>query len=174
MSDLHFRLFTASVNILSRMSSINDGTFFITKNEFEVFNRFGLIVAIEKGGLLKAPQHSEGGIKLLIPNEDCSKYFISAEFEGYEFIMNPNISKQAEKELYQLNESFLPENPNVFNPYEIPPNIAVIDGDIVKIGGGEFPKFLLYSGKPQFIINKFSTMATFQILDELNKTDNSI
>lgn len=164
---LHLRLFPIAIAILGRASIKSDDNFFITEDEFQALDYLGLIVPVDKGGFIKAPPHSEGGVKLLWPDND--KYLVWAELEGYEFIMTPNITKIAENELLQLNEKFLSENPDSFLPYEIPSNVTIIDGSNTQINGFEFPRFLVSCGRPQFIVNKFSTMAAFDILEELNR-----
>jgi hypothetical protein len=85
--------------------------------------------------------------------------------------MTPNITQIAENELRQLNEKLLSDNQKSFVPYEIPSSVTVIDGSNTRINGFEFPKFLVSCGRPQFIINKFSTMAAYDILEELNQSD---
>lgn len=170
MSDLLYLRLITSANAIYKRASINNGTHsFITKDEFKVLKEFGLIVPVISGGFIKAPSHNEGGIKLLWPDND--RYLICSELEGYEFIMTPNITKIAENELKQINEVYLSSKPTLFDPYPIPSNVTIIDGSNTLINGAEFPRFLISSGQPQFIINKFSTKEFYDILEGLNQSD---
>jgi len=136
---------------------------FLGLNDIKMGLKDGLIEDITNGGLLIGNQHEEGGIKVIIYREDLGKYLL-VEFEGKEFIVNQNASKNNLQRLLQINKKsnqFFPERNEIINQdystYSKSQNKNIINcGDKI------------YYAPYTFIVNIVSTAKHFDELLEIN------
>ncbi len=83
-------------------NKLNKGDF-LGFDDIEIGLKNGLIEDITNGGLLIGNNHEKGGIKVIIYDEDIGKYLLT-EFEGKEFVINPESSKKNLQRLLQINK----------------------------------------------------------------------
>jgi hypothetical protein len=120
------------------------------------------------GGLILGNPHSDGGIKVIRQYKDEEFYEVIAEFEGWEYILNPLATTKEMEYLTKLN-SECDETSELFTEFEIPNGIEIIDTRPIFENIKETNKFILLSEWSQFIINKHSTKKYLTELDNLNK-----
>lgn len=78
------------------------------------------------GGLILGNYHSDGGIKVIRQYKKEELYEIIAEFEGWEYIMNPLATNKEREYLTILNSEFANTKKD-FIEYEIPNGIEIVD-----------------------------------------------
>ena len=120
------------------------------------------------GGLILGNTHSEGGIKVIRQYKKEELYEIIAEFEGWEYIINPLATNKETEYLTKLNSEFV-DTKEKFIEYEIPNGIEIIDTKPIFENIKETNKLILLDEWSQFIINKHSTKKYLIELDNLNK-----
>jgi hypothetical protein len=127
----------------------------------------GMIVNGNSGGLLIGRAHSQGGVPVIRKLADGS-YELWAEFEGYEYIINPGVLTCFPKECEAANQHELDKR-SYFAEYVPEPGITVID-----VRGLNHPydtKYLILDSLAAFfIVNKFSTESRLSILEQMNRS----
>lgn len=154
-------------DIFNPVNYFNSGDLTFLRFEFVkfIFDN-NLILDTSPGGLLIGPSHKEDGIQVIdiVGDEFC--WF--AEFEGWEYIVNPFGSTEYHNELETIN-LLTEELPNFFETYEIPEGIKTIDCRPVIIQNARFTKWLIKGNLPQWIINRESSKKYLQRLNEINE-----
>ncbi len=120
------------------------------------------------GGLILGNSHSDGGIKVIRQYQNEELYEVIAEFEGWEYILNPLATTKEKEYLTKLNSEFT-DAKEEFTEYEIPNGIEIIDTRPIFENLKETNKIILLNEWSQFIINKHSTKKYLTELDNLNK-----
>lgn len=120
------------------------------------------------GGMLVGNYHSKGGIPVLKKCEDAEMYLVSAEFEGWEYLLCPNALKNNIEYLTKINLEFNGAADG-FEEYEFSENISKINTFLENDNMMFRSKFLILEPGNFFIVNKFSTKKYIEELDALNK-----
>ncbi|MFI0431218.1 hypothetical protein [Mariniflexile sp. HMF6888] len=120
------------------------------------------------GGLILGNSHSDGGIKVIRQYQKEELYEVIAEFEGWEYILNPLATTKEIDYLTKLNSEFAGKK-DEFIEYDIPNGINIINTKPLFENIKETNKLILLDQWSQFIINKHSTKKYLIELDELNK-----
>ena len=141
--------------------------YFLTDFALKYLLNYELIVDGASGGLIVGNSHADGGIKGIHKNE-FGRYEITAEVEGYEYLLNPLATKSNTEYTKELNESHKHEIGN-FVPYDIPDNIKILDARPKMISGFEHQRLIIFSAMPQQVLNKVSSKNYLEELDKLNK-----
>jgi len=140
-----------------------------TNDTMQNFALNNLIVESIEGGLLLGPSHDEGGIKVFAPI--IGGYQHIAEFEGWEFLLNPGASIYYPKTFHEIN-NYERDKANPFEFYDIPSNVKILDCRVnptIKATTGITCKLLLMRGTSQKIINKYSTKFYLGKLNDMNR-----
>jgi len=117
------------------------------------------------GGLLIGLSHDDGGIKVLM-NYGYG-YFLKAEFEGYEYLFNPEANNKYSHvhDKYNQYEKHVKKG---FKEYIPPENIRIIDTR-TSLKSKVTSKFLILDNRGAYtLFNKYSTQIYLNRLDELN------
>ncbi len=126
----------------------------------------GMLVNGNSGGLLVGRAHSQGGVPVVRSRPDGS-YEVWAEFEGYEYIINPGALVCFQKECEAANQHETDKR-YWFTEYTPEPDITIID--VRAINHPAETKYLLLDDGPAFfIVNKFSTETRQHILEQMNR-----
>ena len=120
-------------------------------DEFHFFNDKKLIFDGTNGGLIIGPLHVHGGIHMLKPNKDITKFTYVGEMEGWEYLTYPLKSSEISIEFEKINS--LNSNGVTDRKTEFEPPIGC---NVVNTFNTEIP-ILLISPFTQFVINRFST-----------------
>lgn len=134
-----------------------DNNHYISSQLYNLLLKDNLIIDAQNGGLVLGPFHTEGGIQV-IQNTPVG-YRITAEMEGYEYLINANSTDFYFEELTTLNANTKPELTH-FPDYSVPKHITTI-----KTTGNEV---LLASPFSQFVINKKATEKHLDRLEDIN------
>lgn len=150
------------------MPIVKDGETLFTHIDLKPLVENEGIIDATKGGLILGISHKEGGIKVFAQYKNESLYEIIAEFEGWEYILNPTATANNLEYLNKINEEFV--NTKIdFIEYDIPNNIATLDVRPVIPHLKSTSKFLLIGQYDQFIVNKHATKKYLNELNALNK-----
>lgn len=120
------------------------------------------------GGLLLGRWHSEGGVPVLM-NSVGGGYELKAEFEGYEYILNPGVLTCFREECEAINQPALDKQP-VFEVYTPAVDITLLDVRTVNHPAGT--KYLILDGSTSFfIVNRHSTKLRLELelLEKMNR-----
>lgn len=120
-------------------------------DEFHFLNDKKLIFDGTNGGLIIGPLHVHGGIHMLKPNKDITKFTYVGEMEGWEYLTYPLKSAEISKDFENINDLHSNGVTHLKTDFEPP-----MDCNIVNTFDTEIP-ILLISPFTQFIINRFST-----------------
>ncbi|MGI4871483.1 MAG: hypothetical protein ACRYFX_09930 [Janthinobacterium lividum] len=126
----------------------------------------GMIVNGNCGGLLVGRAHSQGGVPVM-RKQAGGRYEVWAEFEGYEYIVNPGAVICFSKECESTNQYQIDKKP-LFSEYIPEQGITIIDvrADNHPLG----TKYLILDALPNFfVVNKFSTQIRLRELEEMNR-----
>jgi ribonucleotide reductase beta subunit family protein with ferritin-like domain len=146
----------------------NNGKIMLTLDDLKPIAEGNGIVDGTLGGLILGNAHSIGGIKVIRQYQKEELYEVIAEFEGWEYILNPLATAKEIKYLTKLNSEFV-DTKKEFTEYEIPNGIEIIDTRPIFENVKETNKLILLNEWSQFIINKHSTKKYLTELDNLNK-----
>lgn len=150
------------------MPIVKNGKTMLTPNDFAPLIEGDGVIDATAGGLILGNDHSDGGIKVFAQYKNESLYEMIAEFEGWEYILNPTATTNNLEYLKKINKEF--ENTKIdFIEYEIPNNIVILDARPVIPFLKTTSKFLLMGQNDQFIVNKHATKKYLNELNELNK-----
>lgn len=117
-----------------------------------------LIIDASKGGLVIGPRHSEGGIKMILLENDSINFV--GEMEGGEFLINTFASQKFHKRLFEIN-SYKGEYQPINETISVR-KIIVPKGGMIILGG------------PQTIIKRSATSKYLNELQEINETTISL
>ncbi|MDX8554557.1 hypothetical protein MK851_13115 [Tenacibaculum sp. 1B UA] len=148
-----------------------DGKLMFTLNDLKPITEGGGIVDGTLGGLILGNSHANGGIKVIRQYQNEELYEVIAEFEGWEYILNPLTTTKEIQQLTLINSEFN-NTKDEFIEYKIPKDIKVIDTRPLLENIKETNKLILLDKWSQFIINKHSTKKYLTELDFLNKKHN--
>jgi hypothetical protein len=150
------------------MPEIRDNKLLLTLTDLEPLVQAKKIVDGTRGGLILGNLHSEGGIKVIRQYQNEELYEVIAEFEGWEYILNPYATYKECELLTKINSEFVGFK-ETFREYEIPTDIDILDTRATSGEGKDLNKLILLGEYSQFIINKHSTKKHLHLLNELNK-----
>ncbi|MCX6218377.1 hypothetical protein [Spirosoma sp.] len=140
----------------------------IVRSEFMHFLfHHKLIVNAAEGGLVLGPSHDDGGIQLIAQLDN--EYIWRGEMEGYEYLVNPIGTDKYHQELTNINTSN-PPNIFLFEEYEVPKNISILDCRPITIDGMEFTKWIGLTNYNHWIVNKTATQSHLLIINNINVT----
>ena len=145
-----------------------DGKIMFTLEDLKPIAEGNGIVDGTLGGLILGNTHSDGGIKVIRQYRSEELYEVIAEFEGWEYILNPLATTKEMEYLTKLNSEFV-NTKEEFIEYEIPNGIEIIDTKPIFENIKETNKLILLNEWSQFIINKHSTKKYLTELNSLNK-----
>lgn len=163
MSGLNFWDLADVFRTLASRASPEERLYF-TASEFKIIEDWGLIVDCSHGGLLMAPSHANGGIQVF--NHQEGLYRCNAEFEGWEYIINPKATEKHKQQIDIYNKVY--HKDWTFEEYEVQSDIRMIDASPIAIYGANFNRYLLHPGPSTFIVNKHATKNYLSHLNHLN------
>lgn len=145
-----------------------DGKLMYTLDDLKPIAEGNAIVDGTLGGLILGNSHSDGGIKVICQYKKEELYEVIAEFEGWEYILNPLATTKEMEYLKKINSEYM-NTKEEFIEYEIPNGIEIIDTKPIFENMKETNKLILLNEWSQFIINKHSTKKYLGELNYLNK-----
>lgn len=148
-----------------------DGKLMFSLAELKPVAEGGGIIDGTFGGLILGNYHAEGGIKVIRQYKDEELYEVVAEFEGWEYLLNPLATTKEVNYLQKINSEFVGSKEE-FTEYEVPNDIKVIDTRPIFKNIKETNKLIILREWSQFIVNKHSTKKYLTQLDDLNKKYN--
>ncbi|NBB21789.1 hypothetical protein GVN20_20670 [Runella sp. CRIBMP] len=145
----------------------HDGKQFITGETVKDLQRNNRVVNADRGGFVKGPFHTEGGIMCFRESLDFKGEFeVVAEIEGWEYIINTVGTDRYAKRIGEINAEIDGTLP--FEPYDVPKNISTINAEPIIILGNSTSKWIKLSPYKQWIVNRHSTQKYLRWLIGIN------
>jgi len=162
---------TCHLNRKLAMPELRDNKILYTLSDLEPLAAANQIIDGSKGGLILGNTHAEGGIKVIRQYSNEELYEVIAEFEGWEYILNPFTTSKECEILTKINSEFVGSK-ETFLEFEIPEGVDILDTRTAFEKRKDLNKLILLGQYSQFIINKFSTKKHLTLLNELNRKGN--
>lgn len=145
----------------------HSGVDFLKHEYVEQLKRDNRIVDGSRGGLVKGPFHSEGGIFCYRDSIDYNgEHEVVAEIEGWEFIVNTVGTEKYKKKIEVINNEIDGTLP--FEPYNLHKNVRTIDAEMIDLAGEKVYKLIKLSPYVQWIVNRHSTQKYLNWLIGIN------
>ncbi|GAB7087574.1 hypothetical protein [Marinifilum fragile] len=153
------------------MPEIRNNKILYTLSDLEPLIEARQIIDGTKGGLILGNSHTKGGIKVIRQYKNEKLFEVIAEFEGWEYILNPYATYHEYELITKINSEFKGSKEK-FQEYEIPRDIDILDTRATDKERKDLNKLILLGRYSQFIINKHSTKKHLHFLNQLNKKGN--
>lgn len=138
---------------------------FFTNDTVNEYLKNDLAIDGTTGGLILGPSHADGGIYILA-NYGYG-YYLIAEYEGFEFLLNP-FAKKKHSNYFDLYNRYNEDKTESFDEYVPDDSIKIIDTRIEK--NNDFnSKFIILDIRGQCeLFNKYSTRIYLAQLNRAN------
>ncbi len=140
-----------------------ESKFILSKHDVLLLNKDIPIYDGRDGGLVLGNLHVNGGIHLLQPDSENSKFTYVGEMEGWEYLSSPIKNKEHQEKFSEINNRIEGFESSISTEFEIPENCKKIE---VK---NEGLNIILVSFYSQCIVNRQSTKEYIDEIIQLEK-----
>lgn len=96
----------------------------LTEAQIEQFLKLELAIDGSNGGLIIGPLHEEGGIQVFWHSKNGYEH--CAEFEGWEYLLNPGVSIYYKNTFEEINNHDR-DKTDSFQEYGVSPSVRLLD-----------------------------------------------